>query len=148
MSHDVDWKGTQGSELTLSHPMGGRGGHSSMDGGTSSGMPALTLVRQAAGRQQYTSWSSFSIERNGENSKHNQTKATEQMSFQQQLKEMGPAKLCFCNLSNTHCWIKVLIKFFKMRDKIEHLSLQHDDANKIYSFDFRNMTWLNSQHLQ
>lgn len=31
-----------------------------------------------------------------------------------------------------------------MRDKIEHLSLQHDDANKNYSFDFRNMTWLNS----
>lgn len=148
MSHDVDWKGTQGSELTLRPPVGGRGGHSSMDGGTSSGMPDLTLVRQAAGRQQYTSWSSFSIEGNGENSKHNQTKATEQMSFQQQLKEMGWAKLCFCNLGNTHCWIKVLIKFFKVRGEIEHLSLQHDDANKNYSFDFRNMTWLNSQHLE
>lgn len=146
MSHDVDWKGTQGSELTFSYPMGVREGHSSMDGGTSSGMLALTLVRQAAGRQQCTPWSSFSIERNGENNKRNQTKSTEQMSFQQQLEGMGRAKLCCCNLSITHCWIKVLIQFFKMRGKIERLSLQHDDANKNYSFDFRNMTWLNSQH--
>ena len=70
------------------------------------------------------------------------------MSLQQQLKGMGRAKLCFHNLSNTNCWIKVLIKFFKMRGKLERLSLQHDDANKNYSFAFKNMTWLNSQHLE
>ena len=70
------------------------------------------------------------------------------MSLQQQLKGMGRAKLCFHNLSTFIQQLVLLIKFFKMRGKIERLSLQHDDANKNYSFAFKNMTWLNSQHLE
>ena len=70
------------------------------------------LVHREAGRQQCTSRSSFSTERNGENSKYNQTKATEWMSFQQLSEEMGRAKICVCNLSNARCWTKVHIKFF------------------------------------